>query len=97
MSQPFDFSKEIRRRTEPYAPLPECPAGHHLRLQFIVFAKKQQLPDSDLSPRTYQAFPLIGIGRELARQQHFNSPAQKILRGRIPALIGCAFEPLRLP
>ena len=97
MADAFDFCKEIRRWGEPYAALPECPSGRDLGLQFIVFAEKQELPDSDLSPRTYQALPFVGIARELAGQKNFNSSAQKIMCGRITGADGLRIKPARLP
>ena len=50
----FDGSK-----TDP--PLAKLATLNYLGAQFIMFAKKQPFPDSNLPPRTHQALPLIRV------------------------------------
>ncbi len=67
------------------AALAEFPAGKHLGLQLVVtsLAEEQAFSNTDLAAGTDQAFPIIGICRELARQEDFDSAAQKIPSRRI--------------
>ncbi len=48
------------------------------RLTLAPLPKEEMLPDPDLPPGTPQAFPVVGIALELAREQNLNAPMQEI-------------------
>jgi hypothetical protein len=65
------------------ATFPELAAGNDLRFQFIGVAEKQSFSNADFTPGPNQAFPVVGLGGKLARQQHLDSAAEEIAGRRI--------------
>ena len=60
--------------------LAEFRAGQDLGLQFVMLAEEQAFADADLASGTNQAFPIVGLGGELARQQNFDAAVEEITR-----------------
>ena len=67
MAQPIKSSEEVRGVLKTNAPLAEFAMGQNLGLQFVALAEVKPFTDADLAPRANQAFPLVGIGRNLTR------------------------------
>jgi len=65
------------------AAFPKLPGGNDLRFQFIAVAEKQSFSNADFAPGPNQAFPVVGLGGKLARQQHLDSAAEEIAGRRI--------------
>ena len=63
----------------------EFSAGDDFGLKFVVvifvqspvLSEYEMLADGDFAAGADQAFPFVGIGAELAREQHFNASVQK--------------------
>ena len=75
--------KSAQSRHQPLQLSHLAPQRCHLGFQFGGIAKVEFFPDPDLPPGSHQAFPLIRIFRDLACQQNFDAPAQKISCRRI--------------
>lgn len=80
MADLFDGGDEIVCREKPDVTLAKRAAAHHLSLEFIVLAEEKVFAHPDLASWPDQAFPLVSILRELARQQNFNPAAQELTR-----------------
>ena len=98
MADAFDGRKEILDRSEADAAFPETAAGHDFRLQFVVFAEKQPLSYSDLSPGAHQTLPFVGFAAKLGGSGELRfCPRRKSREAGFFALRGWAFAPLLLP
>ncbi len=58
--------------------LAEFGAGEDLGLQFVVLAEEDAFADADLAAGANQAFPIVGIGGELAGEQNLDAAVEKI-------------------
>jgi len=74
---------EIVNRLEANMALAEGGAGENFCLQFIALAKKQLFSNAKLAARPNQAFPIVGLGGELARKKNLDPALKKIANGRI--------------
>jgi len=84
------------------ATLAKFPAPENLGQQFVPFAENETLSNSDLTAGPHQAFPIVGFGRELVRQQNLNASmkqiaARSVLRAAslTSAAFASAIEPRR--
>src|SRR5215813_729098 len=72
MAKPLDARKEVRDGRKSNAALAKQPSGHDLSLELATFSKIKVLAHADLAARPDQAFPIIRIGADLPRKQHFH-------------------------
>jgi len=63
--------------------LAEFGAGQDLGLQFVLLAEEEAFADTDFAAGANQAFPIVGIGGELAGEQNFDAAVEEITRGGI--------------
>ena len=61
----------------------ELGARENFGLQFVLFSEEEAFADDDLAAGANQAFPIIGVGGELARQQNLDAALEKTTRGGI--------------
>jgi hypothetical protein len=61
MSDALDLVKKIVRLGKPDVAFTEFASGDHLCLEFVVLSEVDVFSDSNLAPRTDQAFPFVGI------------------------------------
>ena len=78
MAYAIEGGEEICDRREADAAFAEFRASQNFRLQFVTVAEKEVLADADLASGTNQAFPVVGLGGQLAGQQHFDAAVKKI-------------------
>ena len=74
----IEGGEEICDRLEADAALAKFSASQDLGLQFVAFAEEQAFADADLAAGTDQAFPIVGVGGKLSRQQHFDAAVEEI-------------------
>jgi hypothetical protein len=82
----IEHGEEIADWLKADAALAELCSGENLGLQVagVPVAEKQAFADADLAARANQAFPIVGIGGELAGQQNLDAAVQEIPSRRIP-------------
>jgi hypothetical protein len=78
-----ESSEEIDHGLKTDAAQAEFRAGQDLGLQFIPLAEKQAFADADLAAGPNQAFPIVGLGGELAGQENLDAAAEEIACRRI--------------
>jgi hypothetical protein len=61
----------------------ELGAREDFGLQFVLLSEEEAFADADLAAGANQAFPIIGVGGELASQQNFHAALEEITRGGI--------------
>ena len=91
---------EIVNRLEANMALAERGAGENFRLQFIALPKKQLFSNAELAARLDQAFPIVGLAGELAREKNLDTALKKIASGGIVRAYGLnmyAFAPAIKP
>ncbi len=76
-------SEEIDDGLKTDAAQAEFRAGEDLGLQFIPLAEKQAFADADFAAGPNQAFPIVGLGGELAGQENLDAAAEEIACRRI--------------
>src|SRR5580704_10615997 len=92
----------LRNGLKADAALAEFRSGEDLGLQVVMMAvaEEQAFSDADLAAGTDEAFPIVGISSQLARQQNLDAtvervPGRRIFRadGLNPGAFGAAIEP----
>jgi hypothetical protein len=58
----------------------ELGAGQDFGLQFVLRSEEEAFTDSDFAAGANQAFPIVGIGGELAGKENFNTAVEEITR-----------------
>jgi hypothetical protein len=76
-------SEEIADGLKTEAAQAEFRASEDLGLQFIPLAEEQAFADPDFAAGPNQAFPIIGLGGELAGQENLDAAAEEIACRRI--------------
>jgi len=82
----------VKDLLEADAAFAEIGAGQDLGLQFVLLAEEEAFSYADLAAGANQAFPIVGIGGELASQQNLDAAAEKIMRGRIVRAQGLSVD-----
>ncbi len=83
-----DACDEIGHGSKADMALTEVPAGDDFGLKFISLSQKKMLTDGDLTARTNQAFPFVGIVAQLTGEQYLDASAKKLAGSRIPRANG---------
>src|SRR5271156_3080346 len=83
MSDTIEDGEKIRDRQEADAALSIFRAGQDLGLEFGLLAEEQAFADADLAAGTDQAFPIVGLGGKLAREQDLDAAVEEFARRRI--------------
>jgi hypothetical protein len=82
MADAIEGSEEIVRGLkgglEADTALAELGAGEDFSLQFVFLAEEQALADADFAAGTNQAFPIVGIGRELPGEQNLDAAVKEV-------------------
>ena len=75
----------LKDRLKADAALAELGAGEDLGFKFvpIVLAEEQAFTNADLAAGPNQAFPVVGLGGELTRQQNLDAAVEEVARRRI--------------
>ncbi len=74
----IEGGEEICDRLEADAALAKFCARQNFGLQFVMVAEEEVLAYADFAAGTDEAFPVIGLGGELASEQHFDAAVKKI-------------------
>src|SRR5579862_1623554 len=80
MTNSLHSREKIIGRREADVALAEFPACNNFGLKFIMVAEIEMLADGNLAAGSNQAFPLVRILAQLARQQHFYASVKKVTR-----------------
>jgi len=82
------------KRLKSDAAFAELGAGENFGLQFVVLPEKEAFADANLASGVNQAFPIVRVGRELAREQDLDASLQNVACwgiARAPGLRARAF------